>query len=424
MPMLAAAAPIASAVAGLAGTGVGIANAVNQGNNPGTQALPAGTGQMDQGAFQYGGGLNSDAQQAYQQEFTQAQQANNAANAELQQLQQQFALAQAAQKKGFWQQSPEEKAALAQLPAIMTKLPQAVQNAGKANAVFQEAEKKMAAAPNLAQQEAGKYGGLAQDARARGPVQADLTNYNQSRAAFQQGAGDTQNALALQRTAAEGNAPSVAQMQLRQGLDQSNAAAAGLAASARGGGGNLALASRAALQQQGQNSMQNNQQAAMLRAGEMAQARDAYAQTAVATRAQQLQAAGLDAQTAMQQAQMELQSRAQTAQESMGYEGLRQGVYGAQQQGQQQYQTANAQNQINVATGNRNAANEGFQNQQAATAGAVQMGGRALEGITQAAKTYWPGGGGGSSGPGNRPAYGGGSYVRQADGNWGYQNNS
>jgi hypothetical protein len=90
-----------------------------------------------------------------------------------------------------------------------------------------------------------------------------------------------QDALGMARMAATGGAPSVAQAQLGAGLDQSQRQALGLAASGRG---NAAANMRNAMQQGAVSAGQANQQAAMLRAGEMAQARDAYAQQAAGIR--------------------------------------------------------------------------------------------------------------------------------------------
>lgn len=390
MPMLAAAAPAISAIAGLAGTGASVASAIQQGQNPGTAALDPNVGKMDPSGFGYGGGIQSTEQKQFSDAFNTTKAANDAATQKLASVQAELALAQAASKKGFWQRTPEEKAALENMPKNAAQLPGLTAEAQKTGAAFKDAEAKFKGAPNLAESEANRFGGLADTARNRELTKADLTNYNESRDAFKAGAVNVDNAIALQKTAAEGNAPSVAQMQLRQGLDQANAQAAGMAAGARGGGGNLALAARQAQMQQGQNAMATNQQNAMLRASEMAQARDAYAQSSINARAQQLQAAGLDADTAMKQATLEIQDRALRTSEAMGYEGLRAGAYGAQQKGSENFQTTNATNEINVATGNRGAANTRFQDVQAGTAGAVQAGGRALEGITKAAEHYYP----------------------------------
>jgi len=418
MPFLAAAAPAITAISGLASAGAGVGSAIAQGQNPGTQPLDPNVGQLNPAAFGYGGGIRSQAQDAAQGALASTEQANMAAQQEAQRLQQEIAQAHQDLKDDPFKLG-KGKDAGARLMRAMQQMPAAMQKAGKANEEFQKAKAAYDAAPNLAASEANRFGGIAQGARDRAPVQADLTGFNKARGAFDNDQNVAQS-MALLQGAANGTAPSAAQATLQKGLDASNAGAASLAASARGGGGNLALAGLQAGQQQAQNSAAAGQDAAILRANEMAQARSAFSQGALSARAQQLQAAGLDAQTAMQQAQLELSSRQQSAQEAMGYEGLRQNAYGAQQQGAQSYQTNRARNQIDVATGNRSAQNEGFQNEQHAISTAFTAGGQAMNGLTNLGSAY---GGGAKPAPGSKGAYGGGTWVRQADGNYGYQNN-
>jgi hypothetical protein len=392
MPPLAAAIPAiaagVSAASGAVGTGMAIDNASKAGSNPGTAPIDQSVGQMDPSAFGYGGGIQTPEQQALQGQHQQAQQANQQATQQLQRAQQQLQLAQQAASKPFWNRSPEERAAVEQLPKLAMQMPQLMQRAQAAGAAFKDVDTKMQSAPSLAQSEADRYRGLAGAADQRGDVQ---------------GRADMQGAVGLARTAAEGNAPSVAQMQLRQGMDQANAQAAGMAAGARGGGGNLALAARQAQMQQGQNAMATNQQNAMLRATEMAQARQQYMQGAQ----------GLG--------QMDLASRQMNDARNQYYEGGLQRIYGAQQQGMSGYQQQQAQNRIGIEQGNRGLADKRFSDQQAGTSAALQMGGRAAEGLLRI-----PGAlenAGSTSSPGSKSAYGGGTWVKQADGNYGYQNN-
>lgn len=77
--------------------------------------------------------------------------------------------------------------------------------------------------------------------------------------------------------AAAGTAPSVAQGQLQQGLDASNAAQQSAAAGARGPGG-LAMAQQNSAVNMANNQQTTNAQAAQLRAGEMATARGQLSQ--------------------------------------------------------------------------------------------------------------------------------------------------
>lgn len=374
MPILAAIpaiAGVASAASGLAGTGMAIGNAINQGNNPGTAPIDQSVGQLDQGAYGYGGGIMSPEQQALRGEFQSAQQARDSEMAAMQGLQQDMLAGQKAldDQKIPELRSPEQRRAIERMTFAMTALPAATQRAEKARAAFDTVNQKMQNAPSLAQSEADRYRGLAGAADARQGVQMNLDNYNQAR-------GQSQSALGLAQAAAEGNAPSVAAMQMRQGLDQANNQAAGLAASARGGGGNLALASRAALQQQGQNSMLGVQNAAMLRANEMAQARQQYMQGA-----QQLQQT--DLAHSGQQAALDAQQRQMNDARNQQYEQGLQRIYGAQQQGMSGYQQQQAANRYQIESANRGLADKRFADTQNAWSGAAQMAGRTADGLSK-----------------------------------------
>ena len=377
MPILAALpaiAAIGSLASGAVGTGMAIDNASKAGSNPGTAPIDQSMGQMDPNAFGYGGGIMSQQQQALSGDFQAKQQANQQATDDLARIQQAIQAGQAASKKGPWFRTPEEQAAVAAMPQAMSQLPAASQRAQKAGVEFKDLSQKMQNAPNLAQSEADRYRNQAQAADQRQGVQMNLDNYNQAR-------GQSQGALGLAQAAAEGNAPSVAQMQMRQGLDQANNQAAGLAASARGGGGNLALAARAAQQQMGQNAMQGVQNAAMLRANEMAQARGQYMQGA-----QQMQQTDL-AQSG-QQAALDAQQRQLNDQRNQQYEQGLQRIYGAQQTGQSGFQQQQASNRVDIEKANRGLADKRFSDQQAATSGALQMGGRAFEGLMKIPQSF------------------------------------
>jgi hypothetical protein len=152
--------------------------------------------------------------------------------------------------------------------------------------------------------------------------------------------GSQLSALALQRQAAEGSAPSQAQLLGRNMLDQSLQAQLAGAASARGGGMAQAAAMRqaaqgaAAFQQQGTNNL------AAMRAQEMATARDAYmngatnirgqdyiganSATAAATAANSM--AGTSADMAKTRADIELRNRALNDSAQQYYENLAFGV--------------------------------------------------------------------------------------------------
>lgn len=90
-----------------------------------------------------------------------------------------------------------------------------------------------------------------------------------------QARGNQLEALGMMRSAALGEAPSVAQNQLFAGLNQANAQQAASAAGARGAGA-LANAQTNAAANVAAAGQQTNQQAAMLRAQEMAEARGAF----------------------------------------------------------------------------------------------------------------------------------------------------
>jgi hypothetical protein len=84
-------------------------------------------------------------------------------------------------------------------------------------------------------------------------------------------------ALGLMQGAAMGNAPSAAQLQLQQGMEQGLGQQASMAASARGGTGATMAAQRNAQFAGANLAAQTNQQQAILRAQEMAAARGEYA---------------------------------------------------------------------------------------------------------------------------------------------------
>lgn len=162
-------------------------------------------------------------------------------------------------------------------------------------------------------------------------------------------AGQQQYGLGLMRAAAEGMAPSAAQLQLQSGLQQGLAQQAAMAASARGGAGAQALARGQAAQQGAALAAQTNQQNAILRAQEMAQARGAY-QGAIGEAIGQQQAAQ---QLGLSQAQLGLGQRAQDIGVGMDLRGqelqmaLANAGYGQQAalQNQQMAQQAAIQNQ-------------------------------------------------------------------------------
>lgn len=165
--------------------------------------------------------------------------------------------------------------------------------------------------------------------------QAPKTDYTQANADYAQ----QQNALGMMRSAAEGKEPSVAQLQMQQGQRDAAAAAQGMASTARGGGGNAMLAMRQAQGANAEGAARTNQQAAMLRAQEMAQAREAYGGMAGNMRGQSAQQAQFQTQAAMQQTGM-------NDQRAMGYEDLEHKMRAQQQNAGVAAMNATAQSQM------------------------------------------------------------------------------
>lgn len=142
----------------------------------------------------------------------------------------------------------------------------------------------------LGQSAAGAYGG--QQANYSG-LQREGNAVGQTGASQYMGAQGAQaNSLGLMQSAAEGNAPSAAELTMQKGTEDSIRAQMAMANSTRGGFG-LANAQKNA-QQAGMAMEQGNaQQAGVLRAQEMATARDQYAQAALAQGAQGISQEGM-----------------------------------------------------------------------------------------------------------------------------------
>lgn len=172
--------------------------------------------------------------------------------------------------------------------------------------------------PGQAAATANQYGAMGQKAADEFEYQAaamqqnaptiDTTAANQSR-------GDQAAGLALMRQAAEGTAPSAAEMQMGQGVNATLAAQMAAANSTRGGGANIALARRDAANAGSAQMIQANDQAAQMRAQEMAAARSAYEQSAGAMRQQ-------DFGQSLAQSQLDEQQRGLNLQAGLGYGAL------------------------------------------------------------------------------------------------------
>lgn len=176
--------------------------------------------------------------------------------------------------------------------------------------------------PGMAQQEANRFGGMANDARAAGigaqmQYQQGIGLSDQARAQQMQGLGYLQNM-------AQGNGPSAAQIQANQGLAAARAQQASIAAGARGGGAGIAAAQQAAANAAGGLSANAVQSNALLRANEQMNAMQQYGQQAGALRSGDYQ-----------RAQMAAGQQQFAGQQQSDFERMRQQVY-QQQQGYQQ----------------------------------------------------------------------------------------
>jgi Chaperone of endosialidase len=136
---------------------------------------------------------------------------------------------------------------------------------------------------SMAQAYAGQNAGNIAGANAG--AQGAINAYGQNQGNVNQSMGDLANAAA-------GNAPSQAQIQMQQGLQQATGQTQALANSARGGPGAWAAAQRNASTQNAQAAQNTVAQSAALRANEMATARSAYANAAQGAGAMDSSAAG------------------------------------------------------------------------------------------------------------------------------------
>lgn len=127
---------------------------------------------------------------------------------------------------------------------------------------------------------AGFYDALAKQYGGQNAANAQQAygNANTAWGQYMSNAQQQQGALDMMQGAAMGTAPSAAQMQMQQGIQQSTAAQQAMGNSARGGPGAWAAAQRGAMSNAAQMNQAGVGQSAMLRAQEMAQARGAYAQ--------------------------------------------------------------------------------------------------------------------------------------------------
>ena len=182
--------------------------------------------------------------------------------------------------------------------------------------------------------------------------------------------GEQAQGLGLMRDAAYGRTPSLAQIQMRQGLDQGMAQNRMLAASARGGGVNAAAASRLALMGNAQMAQQTAAGAAALRAREMEAARASYFGGAGQMRGQDLGQLGQGAGMYNQQTQANLAGQGMMDQNAQWWTS--QGINQQNAQLAREFQLANLK--LAQQTGNAGFTQQQNANNAAASAAALNTG--------------------------------------------------
>ncbi len=155
-----------------------------------------------------------------------------------------------------------------------------------------------------------------------------------------QARGSQADALNMMQGAANGNTPSFAEIQQRQGMDNAMGSQLAMAAGARGASG-LAQANYNAAGNVAGLQRQAATQGSELRAQEMANARGAYGQMATGMRGQDLGFFNQFSQNAQANGQLGLGYRQLGAQTQLGYEGMGYNVNNAQYGGQQAQYGAN-----------------------------------------------------------------------------------
>jgi hypothetical protein len=194
----------------------------------------------------------------------------------------------------------------------------------------------------------------AQGMENRGAYQGDFRAAEQMRAQQQQQLGQAQQTRQMYMDAAMGNAPSLAQAQLQQGVDRGIAGQMALANSARGSAAQRAGSMRAA-QLQGNDMMAGlGAQSAAIRAQETAAARQGLlgadqnmAQTMAGMR-------GADQGQAGMNLQAQIQNRAQNDAYAQALQGYGMNASGATQAGRQAAAAAQNSYDFNTQQGNAN----------------------------------------------------------------------
>lgn len=200
----------------------------------------------------------------------------------------------------------------------------------------------------------------------------DLSQSNQIR-------DQQQSLIAALQARASGRSPSVAEMQLHQGLGSALQSQASVAASQRG----ISPGMAARLQAQGTAGLQQqtNAQAAQLRAGEQSQAEGALAGALGNYRGQDLSAAGLSQQSSLANQQAELANRAQMDQATQAYIAQGMSREQAQQQALADQEKLKADQRTSANQINADVAKQNMEAQQKQKAGVLGAVGSVIGGI-------------------------------------------
>ena len=217
-----------------------------------------------------------------------------------------------------------------------------------------------------------EYGALGSHYANRGFIATDYEDADADYARQQQARGD-QMALGQQyQDVISGKAPSLAEMQMRQGQDDAAQSALNLAASARGGG--ALLAQQQAINANALGQQRVGQDAAMLRAQETSQARDAYGNLLNNVRGADLGSMGQRADMAQAQAGSRVAQRGQNDAMGAQYRGMRDSLQESQRDANISVWQGNQSAQTAVQTGSQQAAAADRASNRAALAGVVGAG--------------------------------------------------
>lgn len=197
-----------------------------------------------------------------------------------------------------------------------------------------------------AQAEEGRYANMGQQMLGNKAPQIDLSGYQQDIEGAQANARQQDQLVQQLQDQMSGRAPSLAESQMQQGLQNAYRQQATIAGSARGGGANLAAAQGQAAQ--AAMGLQSNaiSQGAQARLQEQLNAEQQYGQLTTNMRAQQLQQAQMTGGFAGQQAQLGMNQNQLNQQGLLALEAMRQGVFQQQMSGQMGGEAQNSQNQL------------------------------------------------------------------------------